>query len=350
MEILPLNLIDTSTISSLVYLDYMFNPCSVVSMELSMTKDQFDKTLFAMNAEKQVVIKFPILSNMMFGEVVSYTAKVGADLRYHVSALVLPVGVAHTTKTSIGYSTYGKPLKSKTVAFNALKLPIDRPYGYSDGDLNIVSDMGKTDSFLSTVMFYRRAFLQRGFKVMPDKAPHRLLYVPMASSGPTKSPAAVTVKVDASTYVFADVDMAAPPEGDSMDSLLSGMSQANFDYTIGSQGLLNSAFSYVPRGNNQFQSLFGQFVNTTLDLNITNAVPVALQSLLFDSLKPDTWKAFRTYKATGNKILTPPWGDSKLAYHLKTMYTFASEPGGVSPSHSLSLSFGRYNPALVPGA
>ena len=350
-----------ASVKSLALLDYVFNPCSLISIEFYVNAGDYSAYFQSISRDSPLTVQLVLNTVQVSGQVMSFqSSRSGSPVApYCISALIMPVGAADCLSVDLGQKTL-TPTASCSLTPKSAGLGWKyalRDYGtiskkdkaWSDALLKTDTVVAKSESLVGAIMGYRRRFAQEGFSSFLSSVSagmrHRLLYLPFIAETNLQAASAML----SGEALLGDLDFAEPPAGtDFLASIQTPLKDMNVTYAAGNQGLMNSAFSYLPRLSNQYGNIVNYMVNETFTITFSELFLAEFPTFEFTTPKSKSsiFKTFLLKTPAGEPH--PAWGDKKPAYHLKTLYTYNDKGTNGVTGHNIQFVFGRLNTDLVP--
>jgi hypothetical protein len=352
---------DLGMVSQLTYLDYIFNPCSLISINFSIIENF--QYFTALSRDSPLFIKVPIGGTHVLGQVVSFQAfkdGAGKNSPLNISALLMPCGAAEPL-TDIN-TPFSKDLlgRSQLAGINSSITTASVWPGEPELSFPVQSQSYiKSLSAMGAAMLWRRSMTQYGYtayksrKTMAGDAspltfPHYLVYFRFGSQLTSSGGRDTTLPANRSWLLhgginFANIHsrlsdfMATVKDKDSPDLQIT--------FSAGNQGLANSAFAYIPEVSNTYSNQVSAAFNETFSVDFSGRLPSKFSQFVLDGSEANT---FDRFKMPGNFDVPVPWGATTPCLHIKTMYQFVKQDQANSTGHRVQYTLARLNPALCP--
>jgi len=349
-----------TAIRSLSYLDYIFNPCSLLSITFGMNLESFNSYVAGISRENGSFLNIDLAGHIVTGEIVSYSvSRDGPDSAPTVTALLMPPGVSRTIMASrFSLSSLGNIQVMKSPATFSPTWVSPRLTADSD-DLSYT--VNGADSIIAAFMAYRKTYAARAFPVFLLKSKqhlHRLVYAMFPAVKRTES--GLSTGLFQVPVLAGDINFSDLKTGDRLDNALSYRNPQT-SFAASSQGLLNSAYTFLPRLAPTLSNMVGHYINETATITIgPNPPGQAFATLLAFPRKSPTnlgdgmpVKYFtRTFGACvfdpSPTDMLPVWTKNTPVRHLRTQYSYSDDGSNGATGHQISVMVGRFNSDLAP--
>jgi len=357
-----------SFIRNMTYLDYIFNPCSLLSVTLGMRPENFNEYVAGISRTNGSFIDIELAGFIVTGEIVSYSVeKAGPDSAPVVSLLLMPPGVARCFEPpSLTFDNMKSTvIKSKgsratyTPHWVARRLP---PPG---GEISYTA--AKSDSVLGAIMAYRKSYAAAAFQTFlatPSTHRHRLMYAMFPARKRKGGDETNTTGLFEVPLLVGDINFTGLGTSgvSSLNKELAPSKGVQVSYTASSQGLLNSAYTFMPRLAPTMSNMVGHYINETASMSMGPTPPVLAMSKLL-ALKlgaPDVSSGADYPKNFSTRTFSPckfdplatdlplVWKPAASVSHLRTQYTYADDGSNGDSGHQITVMVGRFNEELAP--
>jgi len=350
-----------TAIRNLSYLDYIFNPCSLLSVTFGLNLASYNEFVAGITRKRGSYLNIDLAGFIVTGEIVSYSvSRDGPDSAPTVTALLMPPGIASTIRAyQFSFSSLGN-LQAQgrgNVSFKQTWVS-PRITGVED---EIPYSVHKADSVIAAFMAYRKTYAAKAFSTFllkPEQHLHRLVYAMF--------PAVKRQESNLSTGLFqvpilaGDTNFSSLPTGSRLDDALS-YRNPQISFAASSQGLLNSAYTFLPRMAPTLSNMVGHYINETATITIGPNPPTQAFSTLLafpkspaGTLGKDMPTNYHT-KTFGSCLFAPKptdmlpiWDKSIPVKHLRTQYSYSDDGSNGATGHQISVMVGRFNSDLAP--
>jgi len=340
-------------------LDYIFNPCQVISIEFAVNIKQYRDYFTNITRQNPLFININFDSSVVIStQVASFQASsTGHGVSsYAISALLMPIGVGDPSSDNFDKKSVSVGSRVKSNLSPNPSYLIKSFGGESTGhEWSPSADYGmkQSDSVLSGIMGHRKLASISGYgKFLTTTSSglwHRLLYL---FFGATANVTGTLSAIKSSYAAFADIDFTQRPSSSkNFFSIVPDGGDLTVSCKAGSQGIANSAFSYTSRLSNSYGAIINNYVNETYTITFSGKKPGGLTDFMFpvrESYFTDS-PSFSGFVVDSPPDAVPtPWPKNTNVRHLKTLFTWTDDGTMGGLGNTTQFMFGRLNTGLVP--